>query len=102
MKQQQRRTSIWFKPKKGVRAGNSPVWKGVTNMNTLKSLQKAGKIELHEDTGQEVESQGIKRKAHYVKSYNKPEFEHKGRKFKAQYEDGSFNPYVYEDVDDED
>ena len=28
MKQQQRRTSIWFKPKKGVRAGNSPVWQG--------------------------------------------------------------------------
>ena len=65
----------------------------VTDMRQLKAMAKQGHIELHEQTGQEVEWHGQKSKAHYIKE-GKPRFEYKGKKYSTGYKSGSFYPYV--------
>jgi len=73
MKQQQRRTSIWFKPKKGVRAGNSPIWEGDDDV-----LEKVG-------IG-EVSRHFVKMKKKY-KNYYKEHPEEKEKLFLSYDED---------------
>jgi len=67
----------------------------VNNLSVLKSLEKAGHITLHAQTGKTVTWYGQKTKAWYIDEYKSREFTHRGRKFLVEYRSGSFCPYVY-------
>ena len=90
------------KPNTGMWTTKGKVWYQknddgdiVTDMRTLNSMAHSGNVKLHEQTGELVEWQGRKGKAHYVDE-GKSEFEHKGKKYRTKYCSGSFHPYVEE------
>ena len=68
----------------------------ITNMNTLKALQRAGHVKLHSDTGKIVGAIPYgKVKAYYVHHETKPIFQHKGKTYIKDYISGCFSPFVY-------
>lgn len=71
--------------------------KFVKNMNTLRAMERAGHIELHQDTG--TKKEGIyftqKRTIYYVND-GRHTFTYKGKQYHTKYFDGCFCPYIIE------
>jgi hypothetical protein len=65
----------------------------IKDLRTLKSMERAGFIKLHEDTGKSVSWQGRSGKVYYVDD-GKREFTFKGKNYETKYYSGSFFPYV--------
>ena len=79
-----------------------PGWRIVTNLHTLRMLQRAGFVRVPPEYGRPGRS-AIGRVIHrYVREgdnapdYRGQMFEHKGRSFRLQWSDGCFYPFVYE------
>jgi hypothetical protein len=67
----------------------------VKDLGKLKAMQRAGFIELNEDTGKYVEYQGRKIKVWYVQDGNN-HFSFKDKNYETKYYSGTFYPYVVE------
>ena len=74
--------------------------KPVTDMRTLKGMEKKGLILLHRDTGKEVGGMfGGTHKAKYIDDIAqgvKQPFEYHKKLYRTKYIDGCFCPYVFE------
>lgn len=62
----------------------------VTNIRTLKAMEKLGLITLHQQTGTKVNGRTI----HYIWEAKNRCFEYKGFKYKETYFDGCFMPFI--------
>ena len=71
----------------------------VKNMNTLRAMERAGHIKLHEHTGTKKEGLYYHKKStvHYVDD-GKHTFTYKGKTYHTKYFSGCFCPYVVEAV----
>jgi len=67
----------------------------VNNLRVLKSLERAGHITLHAQTGTKVWWNGQSTTAWYIGDCKSSSFEHNGHKFVVEYRSGTFAPYVY-------
>ena len=67
----------------------------VRNMNTLKAMEKAGHIKLHNQTGSKIT--GLYSPTRFTCYYindGQWSFMYKGKKYQTKYFDGCFCPYV--------
>jgi hypothetical protein len=86
----------------GALHGASLGWEVVTNLHTLRMIEKAGYIEIPAEYGQRGRSAiGPVRHRYVTEGPNSPEhvgamFEHKGRSFRLNWADGCFKPFLYE------
>jgi len=70
----------------------------VRNMNTLKMLERAGHITLHEQTGTKITGLYSSEKftCYYIDDFVTSRFQHKGKYYGCEYVSGCFCPYVFE------
>ena len=69
--------------------------KTVRNMNTLRAMERAGLITLHNQTGSQIEGlYSNKRFTCYYIDDGRPCFDWNGKQYATQYSPGSFYPYV--------
>jgi hypothetical protein len=70
----------------------------VKDIKLLTKMEKDGFIVLHPQTGEKVTWYGNTLTAWYIDEAKKRCFTYKNRKFEEVYVDGSFFPYLYEEV----
>jgi len=68
----------------------------IKNLGLLRAMANAGRIILHADTGRKLlNAAGIPVTIYYIYG-GTTKFMHKGKKYRIQYVDGCFYPYVHE------
>jgi len=75
--------------------------KQVTDVRTLKAMERAGYIELLPETGTKIRTlYGATIKCTYV-SDGMPSFKYNGEQYRTKYVSGTFYPYVFLVVDEQ-